>query len=100
MTNNNQDVLDEFDKKFPDPMTEKYGQGFALYCSNCNGQSREQIKAFISQKLTERTKQVIEAIPNSEVSEQPDGIFFRTDLTPIKQQLTSHFLDQEVGGKE
>lgn len=41
--------MDEFDKQFGDPMTKKYGPGFALYCSICStkGEVRDRIKDFI-----------------------------------------------------
>ena len=48
------DLMDwskEFDEKFPDPMTKKYGDGIKLYCSNCSGENLVKIKSFISSLL-------------------------------------------------
>jgi hypothetical protein len=49
----------EFDEKWQDPMEKKHGKGFALYCSFCNGEWKEEIKSFISQKLTEQKEAII-----------------------------------------
>jgi len=102
MTNNNQDVLDEFDKEFADRQVdtamaverEVVFSRFAMY---------PELKAFISQKLTERTRQVIEAIPNeiyTPFSKEHRGFYDWIDTTTLKKNLTSRFLDQEVGEKE
>lgn len=47
----------EFDEKFPDPMTKKYGEGFALYCSFCHGEGKENIKSFIRQLLSQERRE-------------------------------------------
>lgn len=89
MTNNNQDVLDEFDKQFP----------YDSLVSAHQDWSYDAIKAFISQKLTERTRQVIETLDNEAWDESGKGDWL-IDWRTEKQSLKSRFLDQEVGEKE
>lgn len=42
---------ERFDEKFIDPMQKKHGEGFALYCSFCDGSWREEIKKFVASEL-------------------------------------------------
>jgi hypothetical protein len=98
MTNNNQDVLDEFDKMWDTSDLRVFQT------------AKETIKAFISQKLTERTRQILEAI---ELPDLDPKIYShltgnqkraygqaKENLRKVKQSLKSRFLDQEVGEKE
>ena len=97
MTNNNQDVLDEFEKErckgtftdisFNPDGHEEYTNWFA-------------IEEFISQKLTERTKQILDAIPSGWDFAPSELTFLMSDTTALKDKLKSRFLDQEVGEKE
>ena len=52
----------EFDKRWQDPMEKKMGKGFALYCSFCGGEWREEIKDFIHQTISHSTAQLVEKI--------------------------------------
>ncbi len=54
------DINERFDKEFPDPMEEKYGKGFVLYCSLCSkkGDMRDRIKAFIKQELDVQLEEI------------------------------------------
>ena len=52
-------ILAEFDKEFPDPMTKKYGVGFALYCSNCSGKNLENIKSFLTESIEESIERAV-----------------------------------------
>lgn len=57
----------EFDKKFQDPMTKKYGKGIKLYCSFCSGEWRKEIKEFIKEliePLEEELERAKDAIDN------------------------------------
>ena len=48
----------EFDKEFPDPMTQKYEEGFALYCSFCSKKGREEVKSFFRSHLQDIIKEL------------------------------------------
>lgn len=50
----------EFEEKFGDPMKKKYGKGFVLYCTNCNGKSYDDIKQFISSRQISLIKMIVE----------------------------------------
>ncbi len=102
MTNNNQDVLDEFEKQFEDEYYRYVGLGDGY--PRTKRKFLEDLKAFISQKLTERTRQVIE-----ESAETPEHwnqwsierqLGYNQAILNFKKQLKSRFLDQEVGEKE
>lgn len=55
-------LKEAFEKRFPDPMTEKYGKGFALWCSNCHGESRDKIIEFIAERETLAEKRTLEMV--------------------------------------
>ena len=51
--------IEEFDTKWQDPMEKKMGKGFALYCSFCSGEWRDDIKDFITTLLEKQREEDI-----------------------------------------
>ena len=56
--------IEEFDTKWQDPMEKKMGKGFALYCSFCSGEWRDDIKDFITTLLEKQRDEYVEMIEN------------------------------------
>jgi len=75
---------EQFDKEFGEMPFTYRGMKPSSY-----PEPNEAILNFISTEIIEK---LISDIPNSEVIEQPDGIFWRQDYTPIKQQLKDKWL--------
>jgi len=75
--------LERFEKKFPDPMTKKYGKGIKLYCSFCAGQ--EPIKEFLKNSLTCLANWMKECVPEEKTIDKK----FSTDEQRYPQGLNS-----------
>ena len=65
----------EYDEKYKDPMEKRHGKGFALYCSFCSGEWREEIKQFIRQLLSDQKSEILSCVPE-EASFEKTEVFY------------------------
>ena len=77
----------EFDKRWEDPMTRKYGKHFVLYCSFCSGEWRQEIKDFIRSEIKKAKKEAIREYLKSE-----EGKVYQ-DYQELKKMAQKEILD-------
>lgn len=62
MNNKLEALREDYNNEFPDPMTKKYGNGFALYCSNCSGEERNKRTDWWLSRFATIMDEVVESI--------------------------------------